>query len=95
MDRRTSQASDRGTQPKLRHQERTPFVTVLAFGSVLFALVAGGSLLVMSQGTVDDVAEVPSVAAQDWTQDVSRSDGSMLDASPANTAQTPKAARWM
>ena len=87
MDRRTSQASDTDTQPKLRHQERTPIVTVLAFGSVVFALVAGLSLLLMSQGSVDDVSGVSSDTVQDWTQDVSRLDTSMLDAAPASTAQ--------
>ncbi|UOA28753.1 hypothetical protein [Pseudosulfitobacter sp. DSM 107133] len=83
MDRRNSRASATDTQRKLRHDERTPFLTILAIGVAGAAMVAGLVMLLFSQGAIDDNAAMASGTVQDWTPDVSRADASLLDPEPA------------
>ncbi len=88
MGRRVIQASATGTQHGLRHDERIPFLTVLAFGAGAAVTVTALALMLMSQGNVDDAVDVPPLAASGWEHDVSRFDASTVDVEPVSAAQT-------
>ncbi|MCR8825309.1 hypothetical protein [Pseudosulfitobacter koreensis] len=87
MGRRAIGASATDTQHLLLRDERIPFLTVLAFGAGGALTVAALLLLLATQGNVDDAADIPSLAAQDWVHGPGH-DATTPEAEPLSAAQT-------